>query len=153
MDPVRAALILIFLVPSYLIPPHGRADGDQCVTRRAASTVACNIMQASVVGSPVMDLLRVEGSRRCDDRRALLGYSSYDSDNDSEAASIKRFNVKARQVSATIVYMMVLNYVMMPYIGCAGCSQEGGISFSDFHGESGENICIPIRRLPIRRRR
>ena len=90
MDPVRAALILIFLVPSYLIPPHGRADGDQCVTRRAASTVACNIMQASVVGSPVMDLLRNEGSRRCDDHRALLGYSSYDSDNDSEAASIKR---------------------------------------------------------------
>ena len=90
VDPVRAALILIFLVPSYLIPPHGRADGDQCVTRRAASTVACNIMQASVVGSPVMDLLRVEGSRRCDDRRALLGYSSNDSDNDSEAASIKR---------------------------------------------------------------
>ena len=110
VDPVRAALILIFLVPSYLIPPHGLADGDQCVTRRAASTVACNIMQASVVGSPVMDLLRVEGSRRCDDRRALLGYSSYDSDNDSEAASIKRFNVKARQVSATIVYMMVLKF-------------------------------------------
>ena len=110
VDPVRAALILIFLVPSYLIPPHGRADGDQCVTRRAASTIACNIMQASVVGSPVMDLLRVEGSRRCDDRRALLGYSSYDSDNDSEAASIKRFNVKARQVSATIVYMMVLKF-------------------------------------------
>ena len=112
MDPVRAALILIFLVPSYLIPPHGRADGDQCVTRRAASTVACNIMQASVVGSPVMDLLRVEGSRRCDDRRALLGYSSYDSDNDSEAASIKRFNVKARQVCATIVYMMVLKFTL-----------------------------------------
>ena len=110
VDPVRAALILIFLVPSYLIPPHGRADGDQCVTRRAASTVACNIMQASVVGSPVMDLLRTEGLRRCDDRRALLGYSSYDSDNDSEAASIKRFNVKARQVSATIVYMMVLKF-------------------------------------------
>ena len=112
VDPVRAPLISIFLVPSYLIPPHGRADGDQCVTRRAASTVACNIVQASVVGSPVMDLLRVEGSRRCDDRRALLGYSSYDSDNDSEAASIKRFNVKARQVSATIVYMMVLKFTL-----------------------------------------
>jgi hypothetical protein len=67
-------------------------------------------MQASVVGSPVLDLLRVEGSRRCDDRRALLGYSSYDSDNDLEAASIKRFNGKARQVSATIVYMMVLKF-------------------------------------------
>ena len=89
--PVRAALLSIFLNPSCLMPPHGRADGDQCVVRRAASNVACNIMQASsVMGSPVMDMLRDEGSRRCDDRRALLGYSSYDSDNDSEAASIKR---------------------------------------------------------------
>ena len=111
MVPVRAALLSIFLNPSCLMPPHGRADGDQCVVRRAASNVACNIMQASsVMGSPVMDMLRDEGSRRCDDRRALLGYSSYDSDNDSEAASIKRFNVKARQVSATIVYMMVLKF-------------------------------------------
>ena len=110
MDPGRAAFISIFSFPILSNPPHGRADGDQSVARRAASTVACNIMQASVVGSPVMDLLRVEGSRRCDDRRALLGYSSYDSDNDSEAASIKRFNVKARQVSATIVYMMVLKF-------------------------------------------
>ena len=89
--PVRAALLSIFLNPSCLMPPHGRADGDQCVVRRAASNVACNIMQASsVMGSPAMDMLRDEGSRRCDDRRALLGYSSYDSDNDSEAASIKR---------------------------------------------------------------
>ena len=89
--PVRAALLSIFLNPSCLMPPHGRADGDQCVVLRAASNVACNIMQASsVMGSPVMDMLRDEGSRRCDDRRALLGYSSYDSDNDSEAASIKR---------------------------------------------------------------
>ena len=88
-----------------------RADGDQCVVRRAASNVACNIMQASsVMGSPVMEMLRVEGSRRCDDRSALLCYSSYDSDNDSKAASSKRFNVKARQVSATIVYMMVLKF-------------------------------------------
>ena len=45
------------------------------------------------MGGPVMDLLRVEGSRQCDDSRALLGYSSYDSDNDSEAASIKRLSL------------------------------------------------------------
>ena len=90
VDPVRAALISIFSRPSYLIPPLCRADGDQCVVRRAASNVACNIMQASVMGSPVMDLLRHEGSRRCYDRRALLGYSSYDSDDDSEVASIAR---------------------------------------------------------------
>ena len=146
MVPVRAALLSIFLNPSCLMPPHGRADGDQCVVRRAASNVACNIMQASsVMGSPAMDMLRDEGYRRCDDRRALLGYSSYNSDNDSEAASIKRRSQlketrAARQVSAMIMYMSVLNYVMIPYIGCAGCSQEGGISFSDFHGESGENI-------------
>ena len=51
---------------------------------RKDSKVAFNIMQASVWGSPVMDALRYEGSRRCYDRSALLGYSSYDSDNDSE---------------------------------------------------------------------
>ena len=29
-----------------------------------------------------MDMLRDDGSRRCDEHRALLGYFSYDSDND-----------------------------------------------------------------------
>jgi hypothetical protein len=38
-----------------------------------------------------MDLLRNDGSRRCDERRALLGYSSYDSDNDSDKESTKRW--------------------------------------------------------------
>ena len=50
-----------FLDPHPLNPPHGRADGDQCRVLRAASNVACNIMYASVVGGPVMDLLRHEG--------------------------------------------------------------------------------------------
>ena len=48
-------------------------------------------MHASVLGSPVMDMLRDDGSRRCDERRALLGYSSYDSDNDSDKESTKRW--------------------------------------------------------------
>jgi hypothetical protein len=46
-------------------------------------------MHASVMGSPVMDELRRQGEQRCYDRRAVLGYSNYDSDNDSED-SVKR---------------------------------------------------------------
>ena len=57
----------------------------------SSHNVAFNIMHASVLGSPVMDLLRNDGSRRCDERRALLGYSSYDSDNDSDKESTKRW--------------------------------------------------------------
>ena len=59
---------------------------------RAASNVAFNIMHALVMGRPVMDALRYEGSRRCYDRRQVLGYSSYDSDNDSKdsAKRLKR---------------------------------------------------------------
>ena len=62
------------------------------MVRREASNVAFNIMHASFVGSPVLDALRYEGSRRCYDRHALLSYSSYDSDNDSEdsAKRLKR---------------------------------------------------------------
>ena len=50
------------------------------VVRRKASNVAFNIMHTSVMGSPVMDALRYDGSRRCYDRRTLIGYSSYDSE-------------------------------------------------------------------------
>ena len=53
-------------------------------------------MHASVLGSPVMDLLRNDGSRRCDERRALLGYSSYDSDNDSDNESAQRWLGKSK---------------------------------------------------------
>jgi hypothetical protein len=38
-----------------------------------------------------MDMLRDDGSRRCSERRALLGYSSYDSDNDSDNESAQRW--------------------------------------------------------------
>ena len=61
------------------------------MVRRKASNVAFNIMHKSVMGSPVMDALRYDGSRRCYDRRALLGYSSYDSDNYSDKESTKRW--------------------------------------------------------------
>ena len=61
------------------------------MVRRKASNVAFNIMHTSVMGSPVMDALRYDGSRRCYDRRALLGYSSYDSENDSDNESAKRW--------------------------------------------------------------
>ena len=64
------------------LPFHRRADEDQWVIRRASSNVAFNILYASVMGNPVMDELSCEESRRCYDRCALLGYSSYDSDND-----------------------------------------------------------------------
>ena len=38
-----------------------------------------------------MDLLRHEGLRRCQDSRALLGYSSYHSEDDSDKDSAKRW--------------------------------------------------------------
>ena len=76
--------------------PQRRADGDQDLVRRKASNVAFNIMHASVLGSPVMDMLRDDGSRRCDERRALLGYSSYDSDNDSDNESAQRWLGKSK---------------------------------------------------------
>ena len=41
------------------------------------------------MGSSVMFVLRYDGSRRCYDRHALLGYSSYDSDKDSDNESAK----------------------------------------------------------------
>ena len=75
-------------------PPQRRADRDQDQVRRKASNVAFNIMHASVMGSPVMDMLRSggsDGTRRCSERRALLGYSSYDSDNDSDKESVQRW--------------------------------------------------------------
>ena len=80
------------------LPPPRRADEDQDLVQRKASNVAFNIMKASVMGSPVMDMLRDDGSRRCDERRALLGYSSYDSDNDSDKDSAKRWLGKSGDV-------------------------------------------------------
>ncbi len=61
--------------------------------RRLASDIAFNIMNAPVVGSPAMDELCQQGKERCLDHSALLGYSSYDSDNDSDH-SVQRKNVR-----------------------------------------------------------
>ncbi len=52
------------------------------------------MMNAPVIGSPVMDGLRRQAKKQCLDRRALLGYSSYDSDDDSNR-SVQRKNVRA----------------------------------------------------------
>jgi hypothetical protein len=41
------------------------ADGEQCKSWRLASDVAFNIMNTPVVGSLVMDELRLQGKERC----------------------------------------------------------------------------------------
>jgi hypothetical protein len=79
-----------FTFSTFPSPSSHRADGDHCEVRRAASNVAYNIMHASVMGSPVMDELRRQGAQQCNDGRALLGYSSYDSDDDDSRDSFKR---------------------------------------------------------------
>ena len=61
-----------------------RADGSVCAARRLASDITFNIMNAPVTGSPVMDELRRQAKEHCLDLRTLLGYSSYDSDDDSD---------------------------------------------------------------------
>ncbi len=71
-----------------------RADGSVLAARRLASDIAFNIMNTPVIGSPVMDELRRQAKEHCLDRRALLGYSSYDSDNDSDR-SVQRKNARA----------------------------------------------------------
>ena len=54
-------------------------------------------MHASVMGSPVMDMLRDDGSRDVMNAAPSsdLGYSSYDSDNDSDKDSAKRWLEKS----------------------------------------------------------
>ncbi len=59
------------------------------MARRLVSDVAFNIIEAPVMGSPIMDELLRQGKEQCFDCSALLGYSSYDSDNDSDH-SVKR---------------------------------------------------------------
>ena len=71
---------------------------------RLASDVALNIMNAPLVGSPVMDELRRQAKEQCFDRSALLGYSSYDSDNDSDR-SVERKNARAdRKVRSRMLH-------------------------------------------------
>ncbi len=70
------------------------ADGSVLAARRLASDVTFNIMNAPVVGSPVMDELRRQAKEQCLDRRALLSYSSHDSNDDSNR-SVQRKNTRA----------------------------------------------------------
>jgi hypothetical protein len=54
------------------------------------------MMNAPVIGSPVMDELSRQAKEQSLDRRALLSYSSYDSDDDSDR-SVQRKNTRADQ--------------------------------------------------------
>ncbi len=73
-----------------------------------AFDVALTIMNAPVVGSPIMDELLWEGSERCFDRSAFLGYSSYYPDNDSDHfVKCKTGHLKL-QVSVMLLHMVVI---------------------------------------------
>jgi hypothetical protein len=66
--------------------------------RRLASDIKFNVMNAPGIGSPYMDELRRQAKEQCLDRRALLGYSSYDSDDDSNRSDQrKNLNTRADQ--------------------------------------------------------
>ncbi len=92
------------------LPPLRGADGDVCIARRLASDVAFNILNAPVVGSPVMDELRRQGKERCLDRSALQGYSSYDSDNDSDHSVQRKNGRPGRKVKGRLLHLVVLMF-------------------------------------------
>ncbi len=69
---------------------------SKAIVPRMRMTVAFNIMNSPVIGGPVMDELCRKAKEQCLDCRALLGYSSYDSDNDSYC-SVQRKNASADQ--------------------------------------------------------
>ncbi len=71
-----------------------RADGCVLASCRLASDVTFNIMNAPVIGSPIMDELR----RQAKDGSALLGYSSYDSDDDSDRSIQRKNTLEDRKV-------------------------------------------------------
>ena len=63
-------------------------------------------MNAPVNGSPYMDELRRQAKEQCLDRSALLGYSSYDSDDDSDYL-VQRKNVRAdRKVRGQMLHVV-----------------------------------------------
>jgi hypothetical protein len=103
-------------------------------------------MNAPVVGSPVMDELSRQGRERCFDRSALLGYSSYYSDNDSDH-SVQRKNGRAdRQVRGRMLRLVSLIFDMRWHVlACTG----GDKSLSLIKGEPGENLCPAIRRKMV----
>ena len=62
-------------------------------------------MNAPINGSPVMDELRRQVKEQCLERSSLLGYSSYDSDNDSDR-SVQHKNARAnRQVRGQMLHI------------------------------------------------
>ena len=73
---------------------NGRADGSVLAARHLASDVTFNIMNAPVIGSPVMDELRRQAKEQFLDRSALLGYTIYNPDDDSDR-SVQRKNARA----------------------------------------------------------
>ena len=78
---------------------------SQAIVPRMRMTVAFNIMNTPVIGSPVMYELRRKAKEHCLDRRALLGYSSYDSDNYSYR-SVQRKNASAdRKVRGRMLHI------------------------------------------------
>ena len=90
------------LTPSSLC----RSDGSVLAARRLATDVTFSIMNAPVIGSPVMDELRRQAKEQCLDRRALLGYSSYNSDDDSDR-SVQRKNTRAdRKVRGWMLHIV-----------------------------------------------
>ena len=58
-------------------------------------------MNAPVIGSPVMDELPRQAKGQCLDRRALLGYSSYDSDDDSNR-SVQRKDARVHRADRKV---------------------------------------------------
>ena len=78
-NPVRAEFLsALHLFGCFALTPSSlwRADGSVLAARRLASDVAFNIMNAPVIGSPVMDEVRRQAKEPCLDRRALLAESS-----------------------------------------------------------------------------
>ncbi len=74
-----------------------------------ALDVAFYIMNTPAVGSPVMDELRRQRKELCCfDRSALLGYSSYDSDNDSDQSVQRKKGSTDRKVRGRMLCMMIL---------------------------------------------
>ncbi len=65
-------------------------------------------MNEPVVGSPVMDELHRQGKERCLDPRALLGYSSYNSDNDSDHSVQSKNGSLGRKVRGRMLHLVVL---------------------------------------------
>ncbi len=81
------------------------ADGSVLAACPLASDIAFNIINAPVIGSPVMDELRRQAKEQCLDRSTLLGYSSYDSDNDSDRSVQSKNALADRKVRGQMLHI------------------------------------------------